>query len=229
MLDFVRAMFGPGMLVYSILLALVTVFWLKIIVGLVEINWLDGLLGTGDWLSLDATESVTTGSSGVGSEGQRRWWLDWLNIGTVPLSILGSLTIMKMWILAYLCHRHLSPEWQAAHAGLGAAIVQFGVLGTVSLCLTGLTARPLRGFFEHTPIRGGAALVGQICVVKTSEIKAGSGQAEVAAKGPSLLLQVYCREGSLRKGERARIVAYDEVRDRHEIRPLHAGEDTGKT
>jgi hypothetical protein len=53
-------------------------------------------------------------------------------------------------------------------------------------------------------------LLGQLCVISTSEVTGKNGQAKLHTEGAPLLLHVRTREGKrLRKGDLARIVDFD--------------------
>ena len=72
--------------------------------------------------------------------------------------------------------------------------------------LTKIITQPLRGRFDPVEPNKAEDLVGQTCVVTTSEVTKTFGEAKLATEGAPLRLKVRNGDGTLHKGDFAVIV-----------------------
>ena len=82
--------------------------------------------------------------------------------------------------------------------------------GGIAVILTKIFTQPLRGKFVHQEPNTIKDLVGQTCVVTTTEVNDKVGQAEYRTEAAPLLLNVRSENNSLAKGDTAVIVDFDE-------------------
>ena len=98
---------------------------------------------------------------------------------------------------------------------------------TASVLVTARLIRPLRGLFVTHQARDNAGLVGSNCRITSLRVDERHGQAEVAQRGASLLIQVWAdTPNQLTKGDAAVILEYDAGRGRYLIQ---AAEHTSGT
>jgi len=231
LLEFFRQIVEPGMVVYTFLLGMVLLYWLIVIIGFVGMDVLDfdfGLDGVEGLEGVDGVEGIegiegaadgldSVGEAAEGTAGALKAMLGFLNFGKVPVTIIGSFLILKLWILAYLYHVYLSPIFQGWLSWIPALIlagIVFVVAFLAAVFLTSLTTRPLRRVFEHRPTHSQYHLIGKTCKVKTSKVTATFGQAALKVDDSHLLLSVRCpEENSFAKGDEAVIADYDKDKD----------------
>lgn len=211
------------MLPYTILLGLVLVYWAIVIMGFIDIEILDfgdfDLDGALEELGEVGETAANSTEAGVSSAFQSM--LGFLSVGQVPVTIIVSLFVFQMWVIAFF----LQPFFPSFLVGtiplLIAHIILFVIFGVVSLFLVGLTTRPFRPLFKHTTTHGHQTLIGKVCVIKSSKVTPTFGQAEMTIHDSNLLLSVVgSEELSLKKGDEAVIVGYDKIKNIYTVREI---------
>ena len=181
---------GP-VLPASVLLALVSLYWVMVIAGAVGADFLD-------WdLELDADADLGS-ILGVGAVSVR-----FLNLGTMPIMIWMSVFALSFWSVALLLQspaEDLTSEWDL--------VLEVGRNALISLVPTKLLTQPLRGKFDSDPPNPDKGMVGRTGVVASTVTPAG-GQVEIQTGAAPLALNARTTEGEIAKGDRIVIVDYD--------------------
>ena len=191
MADILHTCFSGPVLPASALLIVLVLFWGMVILGGLDLDVLD--------LDLDVDTSQDVGwFPSVGLVALR-----FLNVGPIPLMIWFSIFGLSLWIISVSWHdpAYNDDNWLA-----------FQVLVrnvALSLIATKIATQPLLRFVQKSEMRKSADLLGQLCVISTSEVTGKNGQARLHTEGAPLLLHVRTREGILRKGDLARIIDFD--------------------
>jgi hypothetical protein len=247
MTEFLQQIIHPEMLPYTILLGLVCIYWFIVIIGAVDIDIFNfgdlGLDGAGESAeglgdlgfegvgeSADGLGEVLEGASeaaeavegaGNSSSGIIEAITGYLNLGTVPVTIIGTFLFLQMWIFAYVAHVYLPESMKSWAPGIVFGIMLFLLITVVSLFLCGLTTRPFRKIFKHIPVYGHAKLVGKVCIIKSSKVTPTFGQAEMRVRDSFLILSVRCSEDTgFQKGDEAVIVNYNKEKDIYDLAKL---------
>ena len=88
-----------------------------------------------------------------------------------------------------------------------------------SLALTSACVRPMGRLFDTHTVRGGDALVGRTCVVRTGRVDEHFGQAELL--NSQILIHVRCdHENKLKKGSEALVIDYHKAKDVYGVEPM---------
>lgn len=148
--------------------------------------------------------------------------MGFMNIGTVPVSIVATAVIFIGWILSMLLTLYTKP---ALETFLPAFLIGglFLILALAGGCLAGsLATRPLRTVFKIQTQHGGRALIEKFCTVTTDRVNEKFGEATLKMHGSSpLLLSVRCpHENKLKKGRLAVIVDYDKETNTYQVTDL---------
>jgi hypothetical protein len=184
---------------YTVFLGLILLYWLTVIVGVLDLDLFNIEVETDVDTDVDA---AVPGLGGVGLAVLR-----FLHVDTVPLMLLLSFFALSLWVLSLLSNYYLR------NASLLVAGLLFVPNVLASLCLTKCVTLPFRALFKtlHHERQVTPEILGQVCVVKTSKVDTISGQAEMASNGAPLLLNVRTAGGEvLDKGEEALIVQFNE-------------------
>lgn len=191
MTEFVSTALGYPTLVYSIVLAFCTVYWLLAATGLVDMD-LDGL---------DAVElGETNGLAGM---------LGRIGLDRLPLMLVVTLVAFIAWFLTYFVHLLLLAHvagWLRWLLGSGVVLVTF----VMSVFIASAVLRPLRRWLlsQRTPAQ--QSLLGQLAVVRTPIVSEHAGTADVDNGGAGLILQVRAETGvELQRGDRVVLVEFD--------------------
>ncbi len=226
MLEFLQAALNFPTVIFTGLLGLVLVFWLLVLAAGVDTDSLDfhadgaDLHVDGADLHVDGADATPdlhadghgAGAAGLigGAKGLSGAVFDLLNIGKVPVSIVGSVAILSSWFGSMLLELYGRPVLGAAGASLVAGLACLLFAGLGGLALGALATRPMRGIFKHQTVHGQHALIGQVCTILTSKVTGSFGQAELKTNAAPLVLPVRCaHENGLTKGQHAVIAGYD--------------------
>jgi len=179
--------------VFSALLAVILIYWLFIILGVLDI----------DLFSEIAVFSSEEGSS-----------LDFLlpaGLVGAPFIVIISFLTLCAWILSmlgtyYFVLKMPALVWQIL-AGLGLLFISLWLAAHVSVFLI----KPLKPLFIVEESHAQGELVGKTCVISTLRVDEKFGQANYDDKGAGLILSVRAKTPNrLTKNTEVLIVAYDE-------------------
>ncbi|MCW8132594.1 MAG: hypothetical protein KIS92_19755 [Planctomycetota bacterium] len=219
MFEILNAAFSFPTVLFTALLGCVVLFWLGVILAGLDHDALNFHSGGHADIHLDAHADLGA-SHGLdaGGEGWADGFLGFLNVGSVPVSIVASAAIFSGWTLSMLAELYAAPLLGAALPGflVGAGTLALGTCG--GLFAAGLATRPMRGVFKVQTQHGGGALLYKIVTITTEKVNASFGQAELRMGGAPLILSVRCLvPNTLSKGKLAVIVGYDAKLDAYEV------------
>ncbi len=215
MIELLHFAFAPVNVPFTLLLILVLMYWVSVIVGVLDLSALD----------LDADIHVDKGNN-VEVDIQAGWAgvvLAFFNVGSVPFMILVSFAALFLWVGSILGNYYLGgPVW------VSLLLFVPNLLG--SLLLTKLVTSPLKWIFREEPneVERNQQVIGRTCTVLLPANDQKIGQAEVAIqRGAPLLLTVKTTTGNkLARGEKALIIDYDKNAHTYLIEPYDAGNGT---
>jgi hypothetical protein len=204
MIELFEAAFSNVNLAYTILLIVMLAYWGIVLLGVVDLDPfgfdLDG--GAGTDAGADVGGDVGSGDVG-GSDGFS--WLNFFNVGEVPIMIYGSILIITMWIVSLQVNHWLdSYSPVAAHRGwIAAALALPNLLFAAFLAKLLLT--PVRRMRHQRPQY--TRLEGKTCLVTSLEVNETFGRCELPKVDGSLILNVRTRGGEvLQKGDAVEIL-----------------------
>lgn len=191
MAEFVSTALGYPTLVYSVVLAFCTIYWLLAATGLVDLD-LDGL---------DAVElGDTSGLAGM---------LGRLGLDRLPLMLVVTLVAFIAWFLTYFTHLFVLGQWAGWLrwlVGSGVALLAF----VAAVFVASAVLRPLRRWLLSRRTPAQQSLLGQVAVVRTAQVSERAGMADLDDGGAGLILQVRAEPGAeLHRGDRVVLVAFD--------------------
>jgi len=175
---------------FTVLLALVLLYWLISLLGMLDLDFLSPDLGSD--FDIDGGDSHSGSHALMGGVGR------FLHLDAIPFMIVLSILAVFAWMISIILNGWLNP---AFNAWIGLALMP------VSFILGALCARilltPFRGLFSKLrhPDETGPAIIGQVGTVITSEVTDKFGMAELEGDGASLKLQIRAGDESLTKGD----------------------------
>jgi hypothetical protein len=179
--EFVGAALSFPAVIFSVLLAVVVVYWLLVLLGTLDIEIGDIELG-GD-----------------------------IGLGGVPVTVTVSVLTVVSWFVSLAGGLVIAELDAGAVVsvviGLGVLLVAL----IVGLYAARLAAVPLRKIYAEGPEASRSDFLGRECVIRTGSVTGDFGQAEVTAlDGSSAIIQVrQTGEHALANGNRALIFDYD--------------------
>jgi hypothetical protein len=187
-------------IVYSMLLAVVTLYWVLAATGLADGDSVDAMVGDGDAADAGAAAAM----------------LSRLGLRGVPIMVVATTLIFTAWLGAYFVHllvlRHLPDDlWTVA--GMGTML---GVL-VPAVAVTSIVLRPVRRVMAKLrPVE--RSLVGSSAVVVTPTLSGDYGQASVDDGGAGLILQVRHEDpNQLQRGDRIVLIEYIEAQNAYRV------------
>ncbi len=231
--EFIDAAFSLPTAIFSVLLILISLYWLLSFFTGLNFDMLEGLegaaegavegiaegaaeaLGEGLGESLGAgLGEVADGADGAHGGSSHHGLMGMLGIGEVPVSITFSLLIFFAWLFTYAGMELLPQMKQLALKGAVLALVVTAAAITLAVTATAVAIKPVRKLMVPAPARRRRELVGRLCRVTTQRVDENFGQAELHDDGASLLLQVRARlPNELRRNSQALIFDYDKDRE----------------
>lgn len=210
MSEFLAATLGFPTIVFSILLAVVLVYWLLAIVGLVDFGETDVDLDIGEHADMPGDDLGTIASYVVA-----------FGLTGVPFSIVVSLLVVVAWTISTLAAIWLMPWVPTTLLQIGVGVVLLALSAAASIIITARLIRPLRGAFVTKYGTHSADLVGQSCRILTGVVDEKQGRAEVAQRGAGINIRVWAPSpNTLQRGSTALIVEYDATAHRYLVQPV---------
>ena len=195
-------------IIYTTLLAILVVYWLVGLFGLVD-------LGRAADVDLDVDTDVDVSVGGLTS------FMLTFGLTGIPFTLVISIVILICWLISFYLQFYLLswlPDgWLYYLMGTVSNFVVF----LVSLPITAILIRPLKGMFKSVEATTSGNLVGKDATVATGSVNLSFGQARVFNDGAEILLDVRCEpEHSLKKGDKVLLIEYQSHSHSYIVVPL---------
>lgn len=190
---------------FTILLSLVTLYWLLVIFGALGVDLLDVHLD-GD-VHLDHDFHLDPGLDAIDGHASLADWgmvgIRWFNLGDVPLMVWLTAFSLSAWLTSVCFDR--GPGDRSTTEMALIVLRNFGI----GLLAAKLLTQPLKGKLRHHEPNPVQELIGRRGVVSSLELSAQFGQVECAdPAGAPLKLHARMDEGTLARGAAVEIVDY---------------------
>ena len=212
MADLFEACFAGANVVPTALLGLSMVYWLFVLTGTIGLDVLDFDLDLDVDADLDLDVDVDLDVDGdldvpTGQIGSMMSLgvvvLRFLNIGSVPVMLWFSMFSLALWTFTMILDN------PAHHESMMQGLLILVRNGFFGLIAAKALTQPLRGKFDPVEPTKPEDLIGQTCVITTTEVTETFGQARHEMEAAPLLLNVRSTDTSLAKGDLAVIVDFD--------------------
>ncbi|WP_145312011.1 hypothetical protein [Gimesia fumaroli] len=175
----------------TVLVAICVLYWLSVIVGVLEIDFLD--IDLDFEIGSDSPSVLDFGFIG----------LRFLNLGEVPVMLWLSIFSLSMWMLSINFDSEIEINTLMDYLPL------FLRNAGISLVVTKLITQPFKGYFQFTPPNQIETLLGKSCRVTSSTVTDQFGQAELETEGAPLKLHVRSEEEAIQKGDLVRLADFN--------------------
>lgn len=176
----------------SVLVLIIVGYLVLALLGAVDFDGPDWTPAGDGWQSLGATS------------------LRWFHLGAIPIVFwLGCFSILQ-WLIAYgLWHFFEASRYTPT---LTESLLLAGRNAVLAALATKLVTGPLVPHLSEAPTFNEETIIGEPCVICSSEATPTFGQAKYKTGGAPLLLNIRTDGAHLVKGDAATIVAYDTER-----------------
>ncbi|QDV20147.1 hypothetical protein Pan153_48190 [Gimesia panareensis] len=192
MIELLHASLNWPTLPATVLVAICVLYWLSVIVGVLDFDLLDFDLDFD--ISADGPSILDFGFIG----------LRFLNLGEVPIMVWLSIFSLSMWLLSI--NFDSKAEIQSFMDYLPLFLRNLGI----SLVVTKLVTQPFKGYFQFTPPNQIETLLGKSCRVTSSTVNEKFGQAELETEGAPLKLHIRSEDETIQKGDLVRLADYNQ-------------------
>ena len=222
MIDLIQTAFSPVNAVVTVLLILNVIYWITVILGVLDVDFLDiDLPDSG--LEIDSDIEVDVDAAGeidmnLGEGSILRSVLHFFYIGEVPIMLFASILILSMWTLCMFGNHYFNPM-----GSFLVALPVYAISLISSLIICRIFAMPLKKVYEmfNKDYNAPKEIVGRICTVTTTSVSDRMGQAEVRTKGAPIVLNVVSDSDHVfHKGDEAVVVGRDNKEGIYKIAPL---------
>jgi len=193
---FLAEIFSFPVVIFTLPLIVLMLFWLLAFAGLVDMEIFD----------IDVEVDADSDAS---ADGTSATWLESLGLDGVPLTI--ALTIVDIYAFAfiYLMRKYLSPLFD----GILSATATGGLLAILAIVLalpiSAICIKPLRRFFYTHEGVGKNHMIGYICTLTTQTVTESFGQA-VTDDGQTLNVRAPI-PNEMEKGTRIALIDFDAI------------------
>jgi hypothetical protein len=172
-------------------------------------------------LAPDADVDVDLDTDVTASAGALTGLLLTFGLTGVPFTLVISIVLLVSWLISIYAQIYvmslLDTVWLYYLVGITSTVVVF----FISLPITGLLIRPLRGMFNSVETATSDHLVGRDGTVATGKVTASFGQAKVLNEGAEILLDVRCEpEHTLTMGDKVLLIEYCREKHSYIVAPL---------
>lgn len=204
------------------LLGMVMLYWLTVVVGALDFDFLDFDVETDIDTDIDVdVDAAPSADMDVNANGEVSFsWLNsvlvFFNINKVPFMLFLTMLILPLWVISVMTNHYLGID-----SFPGGLIVLIPVF-FVSLFIAKLLTLPFVKLFEHMQKEDSESktAIGKICVVSTLITDEKMGQARVETSGSPLLLNVIARPGcELKSGDTALVIEYLKDKNLYLVEP----------
>ena len=202
--------------VFTIGLGIVLIYWLFVLLGALDID----LLGGGDHDVGDLGGGHDVGGHDVGGHDADGGDIDAdgvfakLGLGTVPITITVSLIMLVGWTGSLLLMHHFGHIAVVKWATLPAMLVG-------GMLVTSVLVRPLAPVFKIREGKSNKEYVGHTCTITTATVDENFGHANVEDGGTTLDIPVRCdATAKLARNDKALIIDFDDERQAYLVEPV---------
>jgi hypothetical protein len=209
----------PANLPYTVLLGVILIYWFTVVLGVLDLDFLDIDIDADADLDVDVDVDVDVDAdTDVSvSPGGFTAILSFLHIGKVPFMLYMSVLVIVFWANAMFVSVFFPPT-NDTHFWIWLAPIVF----TGLLLTKGLTYPLVK---VHSKLNDKATrsrdLVGKTCEIVTTVNPSGYGQAEITHNDQHFLLTVFSNEQTpISRQSNALIIGYDAEKEAYEVSAL---------
>lgn len=199
MIELMQLAFSPINMVFTMLLISIVVYWMTVILGVLDTDLFDM-----DLPDMDADVDIDADVDADLDTGVTWGVLHWFYVGEVPIMVLLSIFILSLWAIAILGNYYLNPDMRLLPA-LGVFICNVAISGLVVKCLA-LPLRPVYALFIKD-YNAPKKVIGRQGRVVTSHVTHDQmGQVELSTRGAPIRLNVRSKDNHVFKEDDEAVV-----------------------
>jgi hypothetical protein len=200
-MELIEASLRFPVVVFTIGLGIVLIYWLFVLVGALDID----VLGGADGHDVGGHDAGGHDADGFMSK---------LGLGVVPVTITVSLIMLVGWVGSLLAMHYLGDIAGVKYAVLPGMLV-------VGMLATNILVRPIAPVFRIREGKSNSEYVGHTCTITTATVDENFGHANVEDGGVTMDIAVRCDgTAKLARNDKALIIEFDEERQAYLVEPV---------
>jgi hypothetical protein len=218
---------------YTIFLVLILLYWISVIVGVLDVESLDGDLDIEtDFevepeietdVEVDAEADLDTEVSGKSLNTTNLASI--LNLGAVPLTVWLSFFGITAWMLSTTLNLVIDLITPINIHNFFRLLFGALIIVPVSGFITRFTVIPLKPVFTYKKATSNTDFLRETCIITSTKVTPAFGLAERKVDGTPIILNVRADESQgLAKGDKALIVNYNKEENTFEVAPFNYDE-----
>jgi hypothetical protein len=218
MLELLQAAFSPVNVALTVLLILTVVYWLAVILGALDIDFLNVEVDADADVDVDVDADAGADADADLHAGGLRALLGFFYIGEVPVMVLASILVLAMWMMSVTANAIFNP-----HGSLLLGVPIFLAVLAAGLVVLKVVGLPLRRLFNAftRDYNAPQKVIGRLCIVTTTSVSDRLGQAEIRGRVAPIVLTVKTEGGAeLHRGDEAVVVDLDRDKGVYVIAPV---------
>ncbi len=198
--------------IFTFALAVVTLYWVVAVLGLVDIDVLDF-----DMPDAEGTLGVNTDSEFSTPDALAGLMLK-LGLHGVPVTIIISFISLFGWLCCYYLVHFILGLLPSGLLQYLAGVPVFLVSLTVSVMITAIIIKPLRPLFRKAQQHTEKLVLGQTAIVRTSKVNSSFGEAGLDDGGAGLILKVRTSGDEVfNRGDRVVLLEYSKAENTYRV------------
>lgn len=203
MINFLQTALSFPTILYTGLLAIVTLYWLFSIIGFLDIDMLDG---DADLADVDSNPSLFSN------------FLIKFKLDGVPVTLSLSFIILFSWLICFLISNYgiqqITEEWIRVIIGFWAIVLA----PFITAPIVAIIIAPLKPLFKKQEEQSSKDVIGKIAKVRSSKVTATFGEAELHDGGAGLILKVRAEEpNNIQRGNQVRLQKYNAANNTYQV------------
>jgi len=193
--------------IYSTLLGIVVVYWIVAMLGLIDLDF------SGD-AELDIDSDVDT------SVGSLTGLLLTFGLTGVPFTFVISIVILICWLISFYLQFYLLTWLPSGWLYYLMGVFSDLMVLLISLPITAIVIRPLKGMFKNVETASSHNLVGRDATIATGTVSETFGQARLFNNGAEILVDVRCDpEHTFKLGDKVLVIKYLQANHAYIVAP----------
>ncbi|GLX77228.1 hypothetical protein tinsulaeT_05680 [Thalassotalea insulae] len=193
--------------IYSVLLGIVIVYWIVGLLGFIDLDF------SGD-IELDIDSDVDVSVGGLTG------LLLTFGLTGVPFTLVISIIILICWLISFYLQFYLLTWLPDGWLYYFIGTVSDFLIFVLSLPITAIAIRPLKGMFNSVETVTSRHLVGKEAIIATGSVNEIFGQARLFNEGAEILVDVRCDpQHVLKLGDKVLVVEYLEENHAYIVAP----------
>jgi hypothetical protein len=213
---FLAALIAFPTVCFTGLVGLMLFYWLSVIMGALDIDFLSPAPGHAD-IGADAHVDSDVGISGHAPHGIHNF----ISLGKVPVTIIFSAFTFVGWLLCMVGEMLLRGPISSVAGDIVYGLAITPAVLVLAFFITGVVVRPLRGMFSLVTEHAGTSLHGRMVRITSRSANSTFGTAICDNAGAGIIMNVVCRDGiTIKRDEMAVVVEYDAAKQTYLVAPF---------